>query len=705
MSPAARLATTLCVLFQQLVGGSLALAQHGAVVVGGTATISQQGADLNVITHTDRTVINWDSFNINAGHTANFNQPDVNSAVLNRVVTPNNPSGIYGTLNSNGNVYLVNPAGVVVGPSGVINTNGFTASVLDISNKAFLDGGPFQFSGSSDASIINQGTIHTGSGGVALIGGQVINEGLIRSDGGSINLLTGGTVQLNAGGTYTQADQDTIQNGISQAAGLIRNSGTLRATGALEVGGEVYLVSPGGTVLQERLIAATEHNGAGEETGGKVVVTGDDVKLKAATIDASGANGGGTVNIGGGFQGGDDSIVNSQSTVVDANSVITAKATESGDGGTVVLWSDGDTSFSGQCYAQGAPLGSGGLVEVSGKQNLSFAGTVDTGGGQLLLDRFNYIVGASEAANIVAALISNNVTILTSANNASHGSSGNPADPGDITVNADILYVSMYDLTFLAHQHINFNSSVQNSHATGGDINIVAGWDGTSAFDPTTFATADVTSTTLFGNNNGSVFIGSATQTTGVAVGSAHGETNVLGHDLTLRGSDSNRAYAQLGFHHVSGGAAGSTITSGEINVLATGGVSATAGSQGGQFVTTSYVQIRHGGNRQESNAGTAWNYTGDITLAANEDIVFHGGSGQLAYAQLGQGGYGADGNHSGTTTITQANNLNFMGGSALRAYAQLGQGGLDADGNHSGTTTITQANNLNFMGGSALHS
>ena len=97
------------------------------------------------------------------------------------------------------------------------------------------------------------------------------------------------------------------------------------------------------------------------------MITGDAVELKSATIDASGADGGGTVNIGGGFQGGDPSIPNSQSTLVDAASVITADATNTGDGGTVVLWSDGNTSFEGQIYAQGAPLGSGGLVEVSGK--------------------------------------------------------------------------------------------------------------------------------------------------------------------------------------------------------------------------------------------------------------------------------------------------------------------------------------------------
>ena len=704
LSAVARLATTFAILFQQLVGGSLAFAQDGAVVVGGAATISQQGADLNVTTHTDRTVINWDSFNINAGHTANFNQPGVNSAVLNRVVTPNNPSGIYGTLNSNGNVYLVNPSGVIVGPSGVINTNGFTASVLDISNKAFLDGGPLQFSGSSDASIINQGTIHTGNGGVAFIGGQVINEGLIKSDGGSINLLTGGTVQLNAGGTYTQADQETLQNGISQTAGLIRNSGTLRATGALEVGGEVYLVSPGGTVLQEGLIAATKQNNAGGETGGKVVVTGDAVELKSATIDASGTNGGGTVNIGGGFQGGDDSIANSKSTVADADSVITASATDSGDGGTVVLWSDGDTSFEGQIFAQGAPLGSGGLVEVSGKQNLNFAGTVDTGGGQLLLDPFNYIVGATEAGNIVFALNSNNVTILTSANDAGLGSTGNMFDPGDITVNADILWNSEYDLSFLAHRHVNFNANVQNSYdlsgGPGGDVNVVAGWDGVTT-DPALFAAADVTSTTLFGNDAGSVFIGSAAQTAGVAVGSAHGTTNVLGHNVTLRGSDTAPAYAQLGFHHVSGGAAG-TITTGNINVLATGNISATAGSQS-NIVSPSFVQIGHGGFRQDF---TSWNYTGDIALAANGNIAFQAGSsGRDIYAQLGNGGLFANGQHTGNHTITQANNITFQAGSSSNSYAQLGNGGQVANGQHTGNHTITQANDIRFLAGSGFSS
>ncbi|MDG1897054.1 MAG: hypothetical protein P8J37_19280 [Fuerstiella sp.] len=304
---------------------------------------------------------------------------------------------------------------------------------------------------------------------------------------------------------------------------------------------------------------------------------------------------------------------------------------------------------------------------MSGKQNLNYAGTVDTGGGHLLLDPFSYIIDAAQALHIVNALTGNDVTIQTSADDPDQGSSGNNTDPGDIAVNAAILYDSTHDLTFLAHRHINFNASVQNGHATGGDVNVVAGWDGVTT-DPAAFAAADVTTTTLFGNNSGSVFIGSDSAISVVAVEAVQGTTNVLAHDLVLRSSDSNKAYAQLGFHHVSGGTAGSTITSGNINVLATGSVSAVAGSQGAFHDVSSYVQIGHGGNRDESQIYTPWNYTGDVVLATNEDILIQGGRGYSTYAQLGNGGFSADGSH----TITMANDVTIQAGSSDYSYRTL---------------------------------
>ena len=111
--------SVFALLFQQMVMPVMILAQDGANVVAGSAVINQQGNITNINSSTSKTIINWNKFNIPQGHTTNFNQPGANSAVLNRVITQGNPSAIYGTLNSNGNVYLINPSGILVGPSGV----------------------------------------------------------------------------------------------------------------------------------------------------------------------------------------------------------------------------------------------------------------------------------------------------------------------------------------------------------------------------------------------------------------------------------------------------------------------------------------------------------------------------------------------------------------------------------------------------------
>ena len=370
---------------------------NGASVVAGSANIQVNGNNLNINSLSDRTIINWNNFSVGSGNAVNFNQPGLSSAVLNRVISTN-PSAINGIINSNGNVMLVNPNGIVIGSGGVINTNGFTASVFDISNEDFLNGGDLTFSGNSSASVINAGSIFTGSGGIHLLGNTVINTGLIESSG-NINLLSGGTVQLKNGVTYTQADAATIQNGISETAGLIRNSGTIRATGSMEVGGEVYLVAPGGKVFNEGMIAASKSN-----VGGNVVVTGNEVELKNATIDVSGDNGGGQVNIGGGFQGKDPSILNAATTTVDENTLIIADALVNGDGGQVVVWSDEATDFAGTISSRGGSSGgNGGLVEVSG-MSLAFDGKVSTTAangatGWLLLDPVGIRIIPGEPAN------------------------------------------------------------------------------------------------------------------------------------------------------------------------------------------------------------------------------------------------------------------------------------------------------------------
>ena len=88
------------------------------VVVNGTASFNQVGSLLTV-TNSNGAIINWDKFSIKAGETTHFAQTSASSAVMNRVL--NDPSAIYGTLSSNGRVWLINPAGILVGPGGLVD--------------------------------------------------------------------------------------------------------------------------------------------------------------------------------------------------------------------------------------------------------------------------------------------------------------------------------------------------------------------------------------------------------------------------------------------------------------------------------------------------------------------------------------------------------------------------------------------------------
>ncbi|MEH0069239.1 hypothetical protein V6L77_01140 [Pannonibacter sp. Pt2-lr] len=136
--------------------------------------------------------------------------------------------------------------------------------------------------------------------------------------------------------------------------------------------------------------------------GGKITVTGQQVALKGAQIDASGAKGGGTVKTGGDWQG-KGTTQRAETTSIDAASIIRADATQSGNGGTVVVWSDDLTTFAGLISAQGAGTGTGGEAEVSGKAVLSYTGRTDLSGpggfGNLLLDPYNVTISSGTASN------------------------------------------------------------------------------------------------------------------------------------------------------------------------------------------------------------------------------------------------------------------------------------------------------------------
>ncbi|MFG0254865.1 MAG: beta strand repeat-containing protein, partial [Rhodopirellula sp. JB053] len=418
-----------------------AQAPVGGNIVAGAGTIDNSVSNLtNITTSTDRAVINWDDFSVGSGHTVNFDQLNSNSAVLNRVIGSAPQSLINGAITSNGNVFVSNASGVVIGSTGVINTNGFTATTLDITNDRFMNG-DLSFSGNSDASIVNNGLISTGDGGANLIASQVFNNGTIESTG-NINLATGGQLKM-PGGQYIQADLETINNGISNGSSLIQNSGTIRAIGGLNVGGEVYLVNPNGNIVNEATIIAKLSSPDGSQSGGtvemvasadasltnasidvsgqeggRVVVTGDRVEVTSSNIDASGELGGGEVRIGGGWKGQDATVANASTTKISSDSQISVDATVNGDAGSVVVWADQTTDFAGQINARALGAGDGGQAEVSGKQDLVFTGNADLRAsspegehGTLLLDPATFTLDSSNQDAIRAQWGSSNLVI------------------------------------------------------------------------------------------------------------------------------------------------------------------------------------------------------------------------------------------------------------------------------------------------------
>src|SRR5439155_16788557 len=132
--------------------------------------------------------------------------------------------------------------------------------------------------------------------------------------------------------------------------------------------------------------------------GGSVHLLGREVVLVGAAVDVSGEAGGGAVRIGGDFQGRHAAVRNAQAVTVTGATTLQADALGRGNGGRVIVWADGDTSFAGTVSARGGSAGgAGGFIEVSGRGNLAYAGTADAGAeagpaGTLLLDPKNLVI-------------------------------------------------------------------------------------------------------------------------------------------------------------------------------------------------------------------------------------------------------------------------------------------------------------------------
>jgi filamentous hemagglutinin family protein len=346
------------------------------------------------ITVSDRAIINYSKFDIPRQNVVKFVQPSAQSKVLNRI-NGAEPSKIDGTLTANGIVYLVNPAGVMFGSNSIINVGQLYAAAGKISDEDFVKG-TNQFTGVSGV-VANGGRIEADA--VTLVGRHVVNNGVVLGKN-SVTMVAGEDVLVGEKDGNVFAKVGTVKEmteaPAAPAAGGARPAIPWGSGDAFSVAAnfgkvkskQVTVQSNGVTTVAGKVDASAA--GAGEK-GGSVKVLGEKVVVAGATIDASGAAGGGTVLVGGDYQGQGDTP-RAQRTLVSGGSTIKADATGSGDGGKVVVWADGVTWFFGSISAKGGPAGgNGGVVEVSGKQTLRFEGHVDTTAakgatGSLLLD-------------------------------------------------------------------------------------------------------------------------------------------------------------------------------------------------------------------------------------------------------------------------------------------------------------------------------
>ncbi|HEY8965556.1 MAG TPA: filamentous hemagglutinin N-terminal domain-containing protein, partial [Candidatus Methylacidiphilales bacterium] len=284
-------------------------------VVNGTATFSTTDGAMQVV-NSNGASIHWDSFSIGAHNSVYFQQSGSDSTVLNTVVG-HNLSEIYGSLGSNGKVFLINQNGIFIGANATINTAGFLASTLNINNaefKANNGAGTLHFVGKSDASITNLGTINAIGGDVYLIAKHVSNSGTITASevngkGGIVGMYAthelylttgapdGGLVRLGSGsksvGTGTGIDNSGVINAVQadlKATGnlyslAINNSGVIRATGATVKNGVIHLSAPGGTISSSGTLRAVNANGDGGTI--KVQSGSGGTTLVSGTVDAS----------------------------------------------------------------------------------------------------------------------------------------------------------------------------------------------------------------------------------------------------------------------------------------------------------------------------------------------------------------------------------------------------------------------------------
>lgn len=695
-------------------------------------TVSKDGANL---------FHSFGQFNLEAGKTANFQVSPQIQNILGRI-TGGNPSLINGLIQvtgGNSNLFLINPAGIVFGQSATLNLPAsFTATTatgigfgnnnwfnaFGNNNYSNLTGTPssFVFNLSQPGSIINAGNLAVAQGqNLTLLSGNLINTGTLTAPAGNITIAAvpgHNLVRISQPGHLLSLEVapttlDTSINPLDLPALLTGTAGNIDT--GLSVSPQGIQLNASGTIIPNQpgtTIVSGTLNTTGQ-TGGNVQVLGNRVGLIGANIEASGTTNGGTVLIGGDYQG-KGTVPNATRTYVSPDSQINASALSSGDGGKVIIWADETTGFYGKINAN-AVSGNGGFVEISGKDSLLYDGKVDVTSsfgknGTILFDPANITIVAGTGTNddqllpagqILAGqggtanfqigaqtLESLNGNVLLQATNNITINPGISLDftpfGGGITFTADadrngtgsFIMDQSQSITTLGR-----NLTISGANITTGTINtaLQVGNGGTVSLT-TTSPTGNITtrniSTGSADGSGGDIILN--TQGGNISTGDLSSRTFFVGSGGSITLNAANRGNILTGdiesFANVSSQNGGdlnftaNTITTGVINA-ANGGI--LDAPTGGAIALNARTNITTGTIQTRNNSVR---FNGPVTLTANQAICLTGpsfvcgnSSGNVSFESTINGNYdllidaGTNGNIFFNNSVGNRNPLNSL--------------------------------------------
>jgi len=613
----------------QLVQGNAVVASPGTVNGRNTLTVNQQS---------QQAILNWATFNIGSNATVNFVQPSSSAVALNRVTTGGG-SEIYGQLNANGNVFLVNPNGVLFGAGAQVNVGGLVASTMDITDADFMAGGqtgrykftsylrPYSlgsgpnnasFTASNIGKVTNLGSIIAAPGGsVVLLGQTVSNQGVIAARLGSVALVAGSGATLEFAGNRLiklQVDAATVDT-------LVANQGLIKADG--------------GWLLMNAQTAAG---------------------LARAVVNHSG-------------------VIEAQTVADLGGPELAAK-----EGKVEILadFNNGTVNASGKIDISAPLAGNGGFAETSAA-HVRIANTFQVNGqaakgqsGNLLIDPTNFTISTGAGSQSTSGIGAVTLGGLVQGVNTTIATAAAGSEAGDILVNAGVSWASANSLTLNAHRNIDFSGggSLNGSNAgsqvtlnagtgTGATPGAIIGGSGVTVTAGTLVVNAQAgigSSTTALQTNvnqlaltntaSGGIYVTNIKSVT-VAARSANGDitinvangANGANSEDTLDGGgdgESGTAGGNIIVGSVSGVTGMATTGAGSINLRAGNGGSAGRGGFNSYW-------FGNGGN-----AGNAGAITLNAAVSAQQNVTLTAGNGGSG----GQGGLGGYGSNGGAITL-----------------------------------------------------